>query len=198
MTLALWQVDARRITYEDRWLKVVTDTCRAADGRLLGDFHTLAYPDWVSVIALTDEGKVVLVREYRHARREIVLGLPGGMVDASDEAPLLAAQRELREETGHTAERWVSLGKSAVNAATHTNLLWSFLAVGARPTASPSWDASEEIEITEVDLAALAHAELQSLHLATLLLAERFLLADRSEQLRGVRTTLLEALTGRA
>lgn len=199
MTIEPWRVQGSRVTYEDEWLKVVTDSCRAADGRLLGDYHVLQYPDWVNVVALTDGGQVLLLREYRHARRPLSVGLPGGAT-ASNEAPLAAAQRELREETGYTAPRWVSLGKSAVNAATHSNLLWSFLALSATKTSSPSLDLSENVELVLEDWSEVVRgfgkeAEVQSLHLATLLLAVRFVLADGSDELTPMRVSLSQALT---
>ena len=62
-------------------------------------------PDWVNVIALTPEEQCVLVRQYRFGTERVALEIPGGMIDA-DESPLLAAERELREETGYGAQRW--------------------------------------------------------------------------------------------
>lgn len=199
MTIEPWRVVRTRVSYEDEWLKVVTDTCRAHDGRLLGDYHTLQYADWVNVVALTEAGKVLLVHEYRHARRSISLGLPGGATEPG-EAPLAAAQRELREETGYTAPRWIQLGRSAVNAATHGNLLWSFLAVGASRTSSQGLDPTEDAQLRLEDLDEVLGAfgndrEAQSLHLATLLHAVRFLLSDRSESLSAARASLMRRLT---
>lgn len=188
MTLKPWTIESSRVTYEDRWLKVVTEVCRTAGGKQLGDFHTFDYPDWVNVVALTDSGQIVLVREYRHARRSIALGLPGGAVSPADATPEQAAARELLEETGYAAERWISIGRSAVNAATHRNALWSFLALDARPVAAPCWDEGEELEIELRDFGVFAAElgvveEAQALHLTSVLLAARYLNRERSHGL---------------
>ena len=65
----------------------------------------LEAPDWVNVIAVTRDGLVILVRQFRFGTGEVSTEIPAGMVDAG-ETPLEAAQRELMEETGHAAERW--------------------------------------------------------------------------------------------
>lgn len=203
MTLEPWKVEESRVSYEDAWLKVVTDRCRGAGGKLLGDYHTLQYPDWVSVVALTAEGKVLLVREYRHARRSLMLGFPGGSLASPRETPRRAAERELMEETGHTASHFIELGKSAVNAATHSNLHWSFLALDARRAGEPSLDENEDLELeapnfTEICWNLGRAGDGQALHLETLLLAVRFILADRSEELAATRQAVLAALTAPA
>src|SRR5262249_34587526 len=70
-----------------------------------GRYVVLECPDWVNVIALTDDRQVVLIRQYRHGVDRVVLEIPSGIVER-DEEPLAAAQRELAEETGYTSERW--------------------------------------------------------------------------------------------
>ena len=98
-----WVVEDSRITYADRWLKVRTDRCVSPSGPVIDPFHVLEYPAWVNVVALTPDGEIVLVRQYRHGVQQILLELPAGVVDPND-TPASAALRELREETGFEAE----------------------------------------------------------------------------------------------
>ena len=104
-------------------------------------------PDWVNVIALTPEDQCVLVRQYRFGTERVALEIPGGMIDP-DESPLLAAERELREETGYDAQRWTSLGRVAPNPGFQRNYLYTYLAEGCACAGPHALDAGEDIEVT--------------------------------------------------
>ena len=66
-------------------------------------------PDWINVIPLTDDGQVVMVRQYRFGIEGFTLEIPGGMCDPG-EPPLEAARREMREETGYAPSEMIELG----------------------------------------------------------------------------------------
>ncbi len=92
-----------------------------------GDFYVLEAPEWVNVLPITEDEKVVLVEQFRYGIEQPTLEIPGGMVD-SGEAPLEAIRRELAEETGYESEQWESLGKVSANPAIMTNythLYWA-------------------------------------------------------------------------
>jgi ADP-ribose pyrophosphatase len=114
-----WRVLSSRISYEDRWLKVRSDDCVTADGRHISPYHVLEYPDCINVVALTPEGQLLLVREYRHGCGEIMLGLVSGAHEAADgesaDAAERAARRELREETGYSGGRFTPILTSYPN-----------------------------------------------------------------------------------
>ncbi len=109
-------------------------------------FTVLEMPDWVNVIALTATQQVVLIRQWRHGSERVTLEIPGGMVDAG-EAHAQAAARELREETGYVADRWVRLGEVGPNPAIQANRLSTWLAVDARRDAELDLDAGEVIDV---------------------------------------------------
>ena len=113
------------------------------------DFYVLDGADWVNVIPVTEEGNVLLVRQYRHGTEETTIEIPGGGIDPRDGSPLAAARRELLEETGYTAEAWRDLGYVHPNPAIQSNRCWTFLAERCRRVAAPQFDPGEDIEVFE-------------------------------------------------
>lgn len=87
-------------------------------------------PGAVGCVAITDEGDVVLVRQYRATMNELVLEIPAGMRDVEGEEPLVTAQRELREETGFIATRLEPLGVCLSSPGVTDSAVEVFLATG--------------------------------------------------------------------
>jgi 8-oxo-dGTP pyrophosphatase MutT (NUDIX family) len=111
-------------------------------------------PDWVQVIPLTREGKVVMVRQYRVAIGAPTLEMPGGIVDRG-EAPKTAAKRELDEETGYRPERILSLGSVHPNPALQVNRCHAFVALNCEKVHNGAPEAAEDLETVLVDPSAL-------------------------------------------
>ena len=124
-------------------------------GRGLGHGQTsldrvvFEYPDWVDVIALTADYKIVLVEQFRHPVRQLRTEFPAGAVE-DGETPLGAIQRELREETGFVARHWRLLGSVPVNPAWQDNRIHSFLALDARRETAQALDEGEMIGVREL------------------------------------------------
>ncbi len=111
-----------------------------------GRYVVLECPDWVNVVAITADGQVVLVRQYRHGIDAVELEIPAGLVEPGEE-PLAAAQRELAEETGYTGGRWTLLGRTRPNPAIQDNWCYNVLAEDVRLTATPRLDPGEAITV---------------------------------------------------
>ncbi len=98
----------REEPFAGNFLKVVRDTVRLPDGgRATREY--IRHPGAVCIVGLTDDGQVVLERQWRHPVGRVMVELPAGKLDAG-EAPLACARREPLEETGYTAREWAHAG----------------------------------------------------------------------------------------
>jgi 8-oxo-dGTP pyrophosphatase MutT (NUDIX family) len=172
-----WRVAADKRLLERRWLTLREQHVVLPNGVAIEEFHLIGAPDWVAVVALTDDGEVLLVDQYRHGIGGVSRELPAGVIDDGETA-LQAAERELREETGYAAASWQPLLTVATEPSRHTNRAHFFFATGARRVAEPSGDASENIAvcllpprelIQGIDRGELLHG----VHVGAILLAAR-------------------------
>jgi 8-oxo-dGTP pyrophosphatase MutT (NUDIX family) len=111
----------------------------------------LSAPDWVNVIPLLPDGRVVMVRQWRFGVAAPTLEIPGGIVE--DDSAGAAALRELREETGYHARSLVALGGVSPNPAILTNRCATFLATDLELVGTPQSGVEEELAVELVPLA---------------------------------------------
>jgi len=116
------------------------------------DFYVIDFPNWVQILPITPEDQVVMVRQYRHGCQEVLLELPGGLIDNEDGNAEESARRELLEETGYGAEELVLLTKTYPQPAVLSNTGLTYLARNVRRIADPQLDATEDIEVCLVNL----------------------------------------------
>lgn len=110
------------------------------------DFVVVRAPDWVNVLALTPDGALVLVRQFRFGIDTFSLEIPGGVMEAGED-PVEAGLRELREETGFTGQRARLLGSVHPNPAIQSNRCHFVFVEDAVRTEELEWDEHEEIEM---------------------------------------------------
>lgn len=142
-----WRILSSRETFKDRWLSIRSDRCQTADGKIIEPFHIIEADNWTNIVALTDDGDVVLIKEYRHGAQAVTLGIPGGVCDAEDADFSVSAARELEEETGYICDTLIETGRAFANWANQDNEIIYFLGFGAKQTGETNLDPNEEIDV---------------------------------------------------
>jgi len=179
MSLKPWKILSSKYLYKTNGVALRIDQCEVNDGDIF-EPYVLECGTWVNVVALTKEREVILEKQYRHGVGQVMLEIPAGIMEAEDEGPLQAAQRELLEETGFTSERFIEIGKVYPNPATHNNLTYSFLALDVEKTGQQSLDETEEIEVSLIPFDELVSMAKegglpQALHVSALFFAMAYL-----------------------
>jgi len=132
--------------------RIRINRCRSPRTGQEHDFYVIDFPNWVQILAITANDQVVMVRQYRHGCGQILLELPGGLIDKDDGDPHEAARRELLEETGYRVEDLFLLTKTYPQPAVLNNTGLTYLARDVTRAANPSLDAAEDIEVCLVEL----------------------------------------------
>jgi len=142
-----WKTLSSEYLYKETWFTIRKDTCETQEGKIISPYYVYELPTWVTALALTEDGKVILERQYRHALGQTNYEIPGGCVDDTDPSLEAAIRRELLEETGYEFEKYEYLGRTSPNPSTNSNWMHIYLATGGRLVQKQELDHNEEIEI---------------------------------------------------
>src|SRR5690606_19196987 len=167
-----WKTLSSEYLVRAPWATLRKDVCEMPSGHIVPEYYVLEYPDWVNMVALTNDNQFILVKQYRHGVQEEVLELPGGVIDPGEDA-LAAAAREMLEETGYRFDRIEPLSDLFPNPATSTNKTTSYLLTGGVKVQEQSLDEQEDLEVIlaspdEVKRLLLDNRFGQALHAAAL------------------------------
>jgi 8-oxo-dGTP pyrophosphatase MutT (NUDIX family) len=123
----MWKIESETELLKTRPFAVIRRIFDKPDGRGKMEGHVLRIPNWVNIMPVTPDKRIILIRQYRFGTNQIELEFPGGTVDEGEE-PLHAAARELEEETGFKPISIRQLGVVNSNPAIQTNKCYSFYA----------------------------------------------------------------------
>jgi 8-oxo-dGTP pyrophosphatase MutT (NUDIX family) len=172
-----WKLLKSEYLFRRPWLTARRDTCQLPNGRINDEYYVLEYPTWVHVLAITKDGDMLIIRQYRHGLGRTCFEIVAGCVEPG-ESPLDAAKRELAEETGYVSSDWKHLISIPSNATIADNTAHVFLARDCRHVAGQVLD---ETEFLSVELHPTGEIEemiknglfAQSVHVMAWLLARR-------------------------
>ncbi len=142
-----WKTHSRRVLCTpNKFLTVEIHELELPDGRRIDDWPWLVTPDYANVLARTVDGRFLCFRQTKYAVEGVSLAPVGGFIE-KDEAPLVAAKRELLEETGYVAPDWHALGSFAVDANRGAGTAHLFLALDAKMDCATTADDLEQQEL---------------------------------------------------
>ena len=149
MNLEEKQISAEYI-YKGRIINLRKDTAQLPNGNTALR-EIVEHPGGVCVAALTDNNEVLFVRQFRYPYNETILEIPAGKRDSINEEPLQCGIRELKEETGATAENFIPLGELYPSPGYCGEIIWMYAATGLK-FGSQELDEDEFLDVEKIPL----------------------------------------------
>lgn len=146
-----WQVLGSEPVIDHPFLKVSMQQVRLPDGRVIPDWPIVHTRDYVNVFVLNEAGEALILEGYKHGLGRPSWQMVGGYLERGED-PLLAAQREMLEETGYASEDWQHLGSFVVDANRHVGTGHFYLARDARSVTQANHGDLEGFEVKWVSL----------------------------------------------
>lgn len=158
----VWQVLSMTPVLTTPYLKIHSERVKLPNGVILPDYYIIDNRGWVGIVPVTADGLFLINRQYKHGIGEYVLEFPAGGIDDDEHDPLVAANRELMEESGYSAEpdKIELLAEMIANPTSAVTRIWWYLARDVRKTGEQKLDPAEEIEnslVTPAELLRLIH-----------------------------------------
>lgn len=165
-----WKVLSTKTVRKDEWIDFRSSRCELPNGSVIDPFYTYHKCNFCVIVATTETGEYICVRQYRLGVGAVLTEFPAGAIEAGEE-PLHAAKRELLEETGYASDEWVPILKTAPNATIANNLAYCFAAGNCRKVSGQHLDETECVDsilIPEEDMRTLVTEDsfLQAVHVA--------------------------------
>jgi ADP-ribose pyrophosphatase len=150
-----WICEQEKTIITSPVIEIIERKCKSSEDDRQLTFYLLRARDWCNIVPITEDGKIVMVKQYRIGISDHTLEAPGGVTDPADQDAQSAALREMEEETGYTllpGGKCKYLGWTFPNPAMQDNRSHSYVVGPVKRTARQNLDAGEMIEVVEVPI----------------------------------------------
>ena len=169
----------QKLDYQGRKFSFSVNELELPNG-VTGDWECIHHPGGAMVVPITNDGKLVLVKQYRFATQGRILEFPAGTLEVG-ESPAVTIKREIEEETGYRGHKWQDLGEFFLAPGYSDEIIYAFLAQDLEKLAvQPAGDDDEDIAVvlmtpTEFEAAIYNGEPIDAKSIAAYFLARRFL-----------------------
>lgn len=142
-----WKTRKSEKLIDNHWVKVRKDVVELPNGQSIDDFYAITINDAAAIVALDDEGNVILKNEYRYCYDRNLIEVPAGTFEENETDGLAVAKRELLEEPGYVSDNWTYLGATVESSAKLTNYMHIYFANHCRKVSGQHLDDTEELDV---------------------------------------------------
>jgi ADP-ribose pyrophosphatase len=172
------QLLRRRLFYEGRKFNFEVNRLRLPN-KAEGEWECVRHPGGALAVPLTDDGRLILLRQYRFALLGRLLEFPAGTVEPN-ESPAETIRREIQEETGYAATTWLPIGTFPLAPGYSDELIYAFLATDLEPVEAVEGDEDEDLEVVlmtpdQLEKAIMAGEAVDAKTIASFFLAKPFI-----------------------
>lgn len=146
-----WKTLSSEYLVKTQYFTARKDKCEKPDGKIVPEFYVVERGLTMCALALTEDNRVIMVRQYRHALKQVTFEIPGGFAE-KDEEPEMAIARELKEETGYEFSKCEWVGEVAADGGFLDSTTKLYLATGGKKVADQSLDPNEEIKVELISI----------------------------------------------
>ena len=147
-----WKTNNSETLVDTRWVKVRRDSVALPNGQHIDDFYAITINDAAAIVAIDEDGNIILKREYRYCYGRDLIEVPAGTFEQGETDGLAVAKRELLEETGYVSDDWQYIGATVESSAKLTNYMHIYFANHCRKISGQHLDATEELEVLVMPL----------------------------------------------
>ena len=147
-----WKILSSEYLFKETWFTVRKDICEKPDGKIVNPYYVFEFPEWATAFPITEDGKIIMVRQYRQALGEVCIEFPVVVLIQLMRHMKMVFEESYWKKQVMNLNEVHYLGKISANPSTNTNLMHMFIAKGGKKIKEQELDHNEDIEVMELTM----------------------------------------------